>query len=209
LAGTTTLGIMVTRLVNWVLDRRSALVVEIRVNDVFNSKRLLNDLKEDMRRVVPKWEERQKLPFYPGDKYEKVFDSEKYFKIAATNNTPEKLTELTMSLDRVGGHMMQIGEQDVVEIVGRTPAGLVDLQPGRTININVLTHSLFPTVTNQSIKEAIIFSSDEHVRVRYKFPAAANVEFSMMLRRRTVFLFLGSTIMFVCGILGSILTKKP
>jgi hypothetical protein len=100
LAGTTALAILVTRLVNWVLDRRSALVVEVRANDVFNSKKLLNDLKEDTRSVVTNWQEQKKLPFDRYDKYTKFFVSEKYLKIAATNKTPKKLTGLTMSLYR-------------------------------------------------------------------------------------------------------------
>jgi hypothetical protein len=196
LAGTTALAILVTRLVNWVLDRRSALVVEVRANDVFNSKKLLNDLKEDTRSVVTNWQEQKQLPFDRYDKYTKFFVSEKYLKIAATNKTPKKLTGLTMSLYRGGDHMMQIDEGDVVEIPGGTPAALVDLQPGRTININVLTRSQFPTYTNRAMREAIVFSSDEHVRVRYKFPAPANIEFNMMLWRNGVKIILGAIIFF-------------
>jgi hypothetical protein len=212
LAGTTALAILVTRLVNWVLDRRSALVVEVRANDVFNSKKLLNDLKEETRSVVTNWEEQKKLPFYRYDKYTRFFENEKYLKIAATNNTPKKLTGLTMSLAGVGDPMLQIDEGDVVEIPGRTPAALVDLQPGRTININVLTRN-FPTYTNQAMREAIVFSSDEHVRVRYKFPAPANIEYNMILRRNGAKIIFGAIIfpiiLFGVALGLEMLLKKP
>lgn len=202
LIGTTTLAILVTRLVNWVLDRRSQLVVEVRVNDLFRATKLLNDLQEDIKKAVPKWEDREKLPFARRDKYREFFEQEKYLKLAVTNNTPKKLTGLTMSLDRAGSSMMQIGEGgDVVEIPGKMPTALADLQPGRTIHVDVLTHSFFPTATNQALQEAIVFTSDEHVRVRYKFPAPANIEFSMMLRRNAVYIILGAIII-ACGLLG-------
>lgn len=57
-AGTTALTILVTRLVNWALDQRSQLIVEVRVNDMINAKKVWNGLRDDIRSVVTKWEDR-------------------------------------------------------------------------------------------------------------------------------------------------------
>jgi hypothetical protein len=57
-AGTTALTILVTRLVNWALDQRSQLIVDVRVNDMINAKKVWNGLRDDIRSVVTKWEDR-------------------------------------------------------------------------------------------------------------------------------------------------------
>lgn len=165
--GTTALGILVTRLVNRVLDWRSQLIVEIRVNDMINVKNLWSDLRDQIRSVITKWEDREKLPIGFNDKIAEFFDSDCYLKLTITNNARKKLTGVTMSLDRVGTSMMQIGHSgNLVEIPGKTPTAIADLQPGRTITIDLLTRTLFSTATDQALKGAIVFSSDEHVRVR-------------------------------------------
>jgi hypothetical protein len=188
-AGTTTIGILVSRVVYWVLDHRSQLIVEIRVNAVFNAKRLFNEVRDDVRKNINNWEIWQKLPLGFDGKFSNFFDNEIYLQIALTNNTRKKLTGLTMSIDRMNRSMMQLGgDGDVIEIRGLGPHAIVDLQPGRTIKVDFLTGSLFPIWTDGSLKKAIVFSSDEHVRVRYKFPPPANVAFRLDTRRKLTYL---------------------
>jgi hypothetical protein len=201
LAGTTTLAIIVTRLVNWALDHRSQLIVEVRVNAMFNAKKLFRDVRDDVRKTIvsPKtldslelWE---KLPFGFDGNFSNFFDNETYLQIALTNNTRKKLTGLTMSLDRVGSSMIQIGSDgEIIQIPGRVPSAIVDLQPGRTIKIDLLT-SFFPISTDGSLKKAIVFSSDEHVRVQYRFPPPDYVAFRLYMRRRLTYFILFNVVL--------------
>ena len=51
LVGTTVLTILVTRFVNWLLDRRSQLAIEVRVNEMFNADGLSPSLHPAMGRI--------------------------------------------------------------------------------------------------------------------------------------------------------------
>jgi len=57
IAGTTALGILVTRLFNWLLDHRSQLIVEVRVNDAFKAQKMGFGLRDAMKEVVTNWED--------------------------------------------------------------------------------------------------------------------------------------------------------
>jgi hypothetical protein len=59
------------------------------------------------------------------------------------------------------------------------------------------------------LKEAIVFSSDEHVRVRCRFPAPANVEFSTMLRRKAVYTIFFGIFCLCAAAAREMLSKKP
>jgi hypothetical protein len=114
-----------------------------------------------------------------------------------------------MSLDDLGTSMMQIGDEgDLVEIHGKTPTAIADLQPGRTIAINLVTGILFPTAADHALKEAIVFSSDEHVHVRYRFPAQENVAFRMKLWRNAAYIVIGNVILF-SSLLALQMLRKP
>jgi hypothetical protein len=76
LVGTTVLTILVTRFVNWLLDRRSQLAIEVRVNEMFNAEKLGNSLRDSMKTVVKSWEDLEKLPLWSSDVYVKYFASE-------------------------------------------------------------------------------------------------------------------------------------
>ncbi len=184
LVGTTALTILVTRFVNWALQRRSQLVVEIRVNEMFKARKLADSLKEEMRTAVKSWEEREKLPFWKNDIYTDFFRSEQYLKLSITNRTPKKISGLTMSLDSAGSSLIQIGiEGSLVEVPGRMAVPLGELQPKRTLGVDILTSNLFASVTAQALREHIVITSDEHVRTRYKFPSPPHIEFRDRMRR--------------------------
>jgi hypothetical protein len=193
LVGTTVLTILVTRFVNWLLDRRSQLAIEVRVNEMFNAEKLGNSLRDSMKTVVKSWEDLEKLPLWSSDVYVKYFASEQYLRILITNCTPKKIAGLTLSIDTSGSVLMQIGSDgDLKKVEGRTPISLGDLQPNRTLMVNVLTCSLVSTSTSEAIQKLIVLSSDEHVRTRYKFPAPAHIEFRDRLRRNAVLIIFWS-----------------
>jgi hypothetical protein len=210
LVGTTALTILVTRLVNWLLERRSQLTVEIHVNEILNAKRLVDDLQADMKVVVPSWDDWRKLPFSSYDKYSKFFAQQKYLRLSITNGTSKKIAGLTLSFGGHIGGLVQIGgsEAEIVEVPGRGAVALGDLQPKRSVEVNILTSSLFATVTMLALREAIVITSDEHVRTCYKFPAPDHIEFRNRMRRLAARIILW--IVFVVGlaIAGSILPIK-
>ena len=133
LIGTTALTILVTRVVNWLLDRRSRLISEVEVNEMFRAQKVANDLKDQMRAVVKSWEDLEKLPLWKYGVYSKFFASEQYLKVSITNSTPKKVAGLTFSLDVPGGDLIQVGSDgDLIELPGRTAVLLGDLQPKRS-----------------------------------------------------------------------------
>lgn len=210
LVGTTVLTILITRLVNFLLERKSQLTVEIRVNEMFNAKRLADDLRADMRAAVTSREDYQKLPFWNYDKYCKFFAAEKYLKISITNGTAKKIAGLTLSLDHPVGGLIHIGgaEADIVDVPGRTAAALGDLQPKRSLEVNVLTSGLFASVTMQALRESIVITSDEHVRTHYKFPAPAHIEFRDRMRRLAALSILWTVFGFGLAIAVGMLSTK-
>jgi hypothetical protein len=191
LISTTALTILVTRFINWALDRRSQLIVLVQVNEVLRSPKLLTALKDEITSAVSNYEQRIKLPLYRHDKFSKFFETEQFIKLELTNKTSKKITGLTISTDTVATSLMQVGNDgEMVEFPGRTPTALGDLQPNRSIIVNVLVSSLFSTYTFDTIKKAVVFSSDEHVRKRYSFPAPKQIEFHQSQRRRLIYLVL-------------------
>jgi hypothetical protein len=202
LIGTTALTILVTRVVNWLLDRRSRLIIEVEVNEMFRAQKVANDLKDQMRAVVKSWEDLEKLPLWKYGVYSKFFASEQYLKVSITNSTPKKVAGLTFSLDVPGGDLIQVGSDgDLIELPGRTAVLLGDLQPKRSLLVNVLTSSLFSSSTMQVLRERIVITSDEHVRTRYKFPAPAHIQFRDKLRRLAV-LNIVWVVFLICALTG-------
>jgi hypothetical protein len=63
---------------------------------------------------------------------------------------------------------MQIGtDGDLKKVEGRTPMTRGDLQPKRTVTVNILTGSLVSTSTSEAIQKLVVLTSDEHVHIRY------------------------------------------
>ena len=209
LIGTTILTIVVTRLVNWLLDRRSQLVVEVRVNNAFKAQKLGFNLKDAVREVVTKWEDREKLPMWGYDLYTRYFATEQYVTMSVTNATQKKMAGLTLSIDSPGTYLVQIGsEGPLIEVEGKKPVPLGDLQPRRNLTVDILAGSLFPTFTTQSIQECLVLSSDEHMRTRYKFPVPGHIAFRDKMRRLTVFNIVAWMVILLTMVSSYILTGK-
>jgi hypothetical protein len=185
--GTTALTLLVKRFADWLSERRSQLLVEVEVNEMFKGERVANGMKELMEGAIPPsfpLEERKKLPFVSYDIYTRFFSCEKYTKVSITNATQKKIAGLTLSIDTPGSELAQIGEGGELSVVqGGTPLPLGDLQPKRKLVVSVLTSRLFTTATDQAIRERFLFSSDEHIRTRYVFPSPGHIAFRDKMRR--------------------------
>jgi hypothetical protein len=168
---------------------------------MFNARKLRDNLRDATKAVVTTWEDREKLPLWSHDLYNEYFASDQFLKVLVTNGTPKKLTGLTLSIDSAGGFLMQVGtDGDLKQARGRTPLPLGDLQPKRTLLASVLTGNTFSTYTTRSIKQLVVLSCDEHVRIRYKFPAPEHIEFRNRLRRYVI-LNISWMVFFICGLI--------
>src|SRR5579859_866164 len=103
---------------------------------------------------------------------------------------PKKITGLTVSVNASMDSLIQIGEDgNIIDFPGKAPIALGDLQPRRKLVVNLLASSLL-TYATSTIKKAIVFSSDEHVRIAYRFPPPEHIEHRQRERRRFAYLLL-------------------
>jgi hypothetical protein len=200
IVGTTALTIVATWVVNWLLQRRSQLIVEIRVNEMFNAKKLGTNLRDATRVVAVKWEEREKLPLWSHDIYNRFFNTELYLKVLITNSTLKKIAGLSLFLDVPGTDLVQIADGPLIEQPGRTALPLGDLQPKRTLPVHILATNLFGAATIQGIQNRIVMSSDEHVRTTYRFPSPDHIAFRQKMRRSATLGIIWLTFLFSASI---------
>jgi hypothetical protein len=89
--GTTALGAITTRLINWLLERSAALVVSVTINEAMSSPKLFDQLMELVRRTR---DPSQSVTWESLDKFHSYFRGRHYIRICAKNNSKKKLGNL-------------------------------------------------------------------------------------------------------------------
>lgn len=175
---TTLLTIIITKFANWLLQQTSQVIAEVSINEAFASQKILDDFRAQYVAAIRESKEPLKhLSFELIDGYRQYFTANKYIHIQVRNNTPKKLNGLSFSVD--GPALMQVGDGPFLELSSKTPFVLGDLQPRRTLTLHVLC-SGFWVYSQKLAKQALVFSADEHVRVRYKFLLPPHVKGQVM-----------------------------
>ncbi|MET4827829.1 hypothetical protein ABH972_005418 [Bradyrhizobium ottawaense] len=170
---TTALTILVTKAASSLLQRTSQVVAEVQINEAFVSQKIFDEFRAQHIAAYRNSKDPAQHSFDLFDKYRRYFTANKYVRIDVTNNTPKKLSGFSFSVESPA--MMQIGESDFVELSSNVPFSLGELQPRRTLILHVFC-SGFWVYSRALTKQALVFTSDDHIRVRYKFPLPEHIK---------------------------------
>ncbi|WP_108522067.1 hypothetical protein [Bradyrhizobium algeriense] len=164
LVGAGIVSFIVPRVLTWIFEWSSRLIVCVTVNQSRAMDALYEEIKNLSRNNSPTDEERWNiLKTIRG-----ILNAEGYVKMELKNNSRKKLTNLTFSAPSRG--WIQIGDGALIEAKADTPIKLGDLQPEGKLAIHLLTGSFFFDGSSKGFKNRISLLADEHARVSYQFP---------------------------------------
>ncbi len=72
--------------------------------------------------------------------------------------------------------LVQINDGELKETKAEEPTALGDLQPGRTVTVNILMTSLFVVDSIRGIRRTFSISADELGRVAYQYPLPGHIK---------------------------------